>query len=98
MLESVRGDVPVLVRVIVCAGLAVFLSCVPKVRLVGDSVTAGAAWAAMLEKRIRPDVTQIRVRTLDPKRESGRKPVHSMEPNGPQAQRTGIPHLKLLRI
>lgn len=97
MLVSVRGDVPVLVRVIVCAGLVVFLSCVPNVRLVGDSVTAGTAWAAMLEKTTRPAVTQMRVRALDQKRESGRKPIHGMEPNGPQVQRTGIPLLEITK-
>jgi len=43
MLEMVRLAAPVLVRVIVCAGLVVPLSCVLKVRLVGERVTAGAA-------------------------------------------------------
>jgi hypothetical protein len=98
MLVSVSGDVPVLVSVIVCGELPVFLSCVPKVRLVGDNVTAGSAWAAMLEKTTRPAVTQIRVRALDQKRESGRKPVHKMEPNGPQVQRTGMPLLETTRL
>ncbi len=43
MLESVRDAVPVFVSVMTWAALLVPLSCVPKVRLVGDSVTAGAA-------------------------------------------------------
>jgi|SRR5580700_7365781 hypothetical protein len=41
MLLMVRLAVPVLVRVTVCGGLVVPRSCVPKVRLVGDRVTAG---------------------------------------------------------
>jgi len=41
MLVIVRVAVPVLVNVIVCGGLVVFLSWVPKVRLAGDKVTAG---------------------------------------------------------
>lgn len=43
MLEIVSDAVPVFVRVMTWAALLVPLSCVPNVRLVGDSVTAGAA-------------------------------------------------------
>src|SRR5258707_8197695 len=41
----VRGPVPVLVSVTVCAGLVVFSGWLPKVRLVGASPTAGAGFA-----------------------------------------------------
>ena len=41
MPEIVRLAVPELVRVTACAGLVVPLVCVLKVRVVGDSVTAG---------------------------------------------------------
>ena len=42
MLEMVSGAVPELVRVTLCAELVVVISCPAKVRLVPDSVTAGA--------------------------------------------------------
>jgi hypothetical protein len=42
MLEIVRLAVPLFVSVTVCAGLVVVSGCAAKLRLVGDSVTAGA--------------------------------------------------------
>jgi hypothetical protein len=41
----VRGPVPVFVSITVCAELVVFSAWLPKVRLVGASITAGAGFA-----------------------------------------------------
>ncbi len=53
-----RLAVPVLVRVMFCDGLVVPRSCVPKVRLVGEKVTAGVpACAAKLHNGTRLNAT-----------------------------------------
>jgi hypothetical protein len=58
MLLSVKLAVPVLVSVMVSAGLVVPRVCVPKVRLVGDSVTAGLPACAATDKTSRLDTAQ----------------------------------------
>jgi len=68
--ERVRLAFPLLVRVTVCGGLVVLLSCVPKVKLVGEKVTAGAAaWAARLQRRTTLNPCQTRFRPLKEKYE-----------------------------
>lgn len=68
MLESVRDAVPVFVTVMTWAALLVPLSCVPNVRLVGDSVTAGAApnaaaeWNRTIRLKIQPAQWRASVR------------------------------------
>jgi hypothetical protein len=62
MLVRLTEVVPVFVRVTVCGGLVVDLSCVPKARLVGETETVVEACAHSAEIRIRNATTQERLR------------------------------------
>jgi len=87
MLVTLRLAVPVLVRVTVCGGLVVLRSCVPKVRLAGDRVTAGVpACAAALQKtrlKVAHRIARVRTHIWN----KLRKPVGGTQP---RLQRTGF--------
>jgi hypothetical protein len=69
---NVSAAVPVLVRTTVCGGLVVFFSCVPKVKLVGESVTDGLpAKAGMTKRKIRLGAIHRLARAL--RRKEGRQ-------------------------
>ena len=90
MLVIARLAVPVLVSVMVWAGLVVLRVCVAKVRLVGDSVTAGLPAYAAADKTSRLHVAQTYERWLKLRKEERLKSRNWRHDNIPTIERTDL--------